>query len=179
MSMVSMSSVMPRPRPAGPGRSAASLTEVAYSPCDTMVLMVRPSAWPAPARYALALSRSRVGQGRAFGSDLYAGDVMGPVTSPSPRAAVSSTIWRSMAHWMASRTSRLSSGATRAFSWSTWYASCGVLVDRDAVGLGLLRHERVVEHREVDVARLDAGHDRRLVGDDPELDAAQLRVAPQ
>ena len=56
----------------------ASLTEVAYSPCETMLPMVRPSAKPAVARYALALATSRVGQGRAFGSLLYAGDVMGP-----------------------------------------------------------------------------------------------------
>ena len=75
-------------------------------------LMVRPSALAGlSARYALALARSRVGQGRALGSLRYAGDVMGPVIAPSPRAAVSSTCWRSMAHEMARRTLRSSRGA--------------------------------------------------------------------
>src|SRR5258706_3764034 len=101
-------------------RFCASLTEVAYSPVDTMVLMVTPPGNPACVSSDLALATSRVGQGREFGSDLYAGDVIGPTTAPSPSAAVSSTCLRSIAHCRARRTLMLSNGLLRELSCSTW-----------------------------------------------------------
>ncbi len=67
-----------------------------------------------------------VGHGWSFGSDLYAGAVIGPVMVPAPRAAVSSTALRSTAHWMARRTSTLLRSLFVALSCRAWYASCGV-----------------------------------------------------
>ena len=51
-------------------RRGASLTEVEYSPVETIVSMVTPPDFPAFARYSFALATSRVGHGRSFGSDL-------------------------------------------------------------------------------------------------------------
>src|SRR5690606_39724032 len=67
------------------GSSDLSLTEVAYSPWDTIALTVTPSARPAFSRYSAAWSRSGSGQGRSLGSERKAGDVIGPVASPSDR----------------------------------------------------------------------------------------------
>src|SRR5258708_30396030 len=105
----------------------ASLTALAYRPWDVIRLRVKPFGCPALARYCLALVRFCAGHGWSAVFDLYWGDVMGPVTVPAPSAAVSTTPWAEMAHWMASRVFTLDRTGEAALSWSTSYCSAPTL----------------------------------------------------
>ena len=99
----------------------ASAVAVAYSPVSTIVCsVIPPFGKPAAFMNAFAFVRFGVGHGRAEGLERYEGLVIGPVTRPSARAAVSSTCLRSIAHWIASRTYSLSSGACLSSSISVW-----------------------------------------------------------